>query len=182
MKLLFDFFPIVFFFITYKYYGIFTATFVTIIAAILQVTIFWFKHRRFEITHIITIVLIVLLGGATLLFHNAMFIKWKPTAIYWVLAIVFLGSHFLSKKPLIQHLMDGKIILPSNVWYRLNSSWITFFILMGILNLYIAYHFNTNTWVNFKMFGLLGCTIVFGVVQSIYMARFEDQKSNLNQD
>lgn len=172
MKLLFDFFPIALFFAAYKFYGIFTATIVAMIAVLLQVGFFWFKHRRIEITHAITLILILVLGTATLFSHNEIFIKWKPTAIYWVFALLFLGSQFIGKKTFIQHLMDNKITLPQSIWQKLNWSWAIFFGLMGTINLYVAYHFNTNTWVNFKLFGALGGTVIFGILQSLYMAKY----------
>jgi intracellular septation protein len=171
MKLLFDFFPIVLFFIGYKFYGIFIATIIGMIASLLQVGFFWFKHRRIEITHAITLILILVLGAATLFLHNAIFIKWKPTAIYWVFSLLFLGSQLIGTKPFIQHLMGDKITLPQNVWQRLNLSWAMFFVLMGGINLYVAYQFSTDVWVNFKLFGTLGSTIVFGILQSIYILK-----------
>lgn len=172
MKLLFDFFPIVLFFLGYKFYGIYVATTVMIIASLLQTGAFWFKHRRFELTHVVTLVLVIMLGAATLLFHNELFIKWKPTAIYWVFALLFLGSQVIGSKPLLERLMGSKITLPKSVWYRLNLSWVIFFVLMGGINLYVAYKFNTDIWVNFKLFGALGGTLIFGILQSLYMAKY----------
>lgn len=175
MKLLFDFFPILLFFIGYKFYGIYAATIIAMVASLLQVGYFWFKHRKVEITHVITLVLILVLGTATLFLHNEMFIKWKPTAIYWAFTLLFLGSQIIGTKPFIQRLMDDKITLPQNVWQRLNLSWALFFGCMGGVNLYIAYHYSTNTWVNFKLFGTLGSTIVFGILQALYMAKYLKQ-------
>lgn len=172
MKLLFDFFPILLFFAAFKFYGIYTATAVAMAASLLQVLGFWIKHRRFELMHIITLICVLLLGGATLLFHNDLFIKWKPTVIYWIFSILFLGSQFIGKKPLIQRLMEEKLSLPTSVWQRLNLSWVGFFALMGIANLYVAYHYSTNIWVDFKLFGSLGATFAFIIFQALYMARY----------
>lgn len=172
MKLLFDFFPILLFFIAFKFFGIYTATAVTMGASLLQVGVYWWIHRRFESLHIITLVMVVLLGSSTLLFHNDLFIKWKPTAIYWVFALVFLASHYIGKKTVIQRLLDGKLSLPPTAWQRLNSSWILFFFVMGSLNVYVLYHFSTEAWVNFKLFGTLGMTLAFLVAQAIYMAKY----------
>ena len=171
MKLLFDFFPIVLFFIAFKFAGIYIATIATMIAACLQVSIYWLKYRRFEILHIITLVTLLILGGSTLLLHNELFIKWKPTAIYWIFALTFLGSHFIGEKLLIQRLLDKQIKLPLFAWQRLNTMWIVFFVLMGTLNLYVVYHFNTNVWVNFKLFGTFGLSLVFLVIQGIYLQK-----------
>lgn len=175
MKLLFDFFPILLFFISYKFYGIYIATMIAMAASLLQVGFFWFKNRRFEITHIITLILILVLGTATIFLHNEMFIKWKPTAVYWIFALLLLGSQIIGEKPFIQRLMGDKITLPQNIWKRLNLSWTIFFALMGGINIYVAYQFSTDIWVNFKLFGTLGSTIVFGVLQSLYMAKYFKQ-------
>jgi intracellular septation protein len=172
MKLLFDFLPILIFFIAYKFFGIYIATAAAIIISVLQVGIHWIRHRNVSSLQIISLVLIVLLGGSTLIFHNEVFIKWKPTALYWALCIFFLASHFWGSKPCIQRLMESSISLPRQIWLTLNSAWAIFFGFMGILNLYVAYHFNTNTWVNFKLFGMLGLTLLFAIVQAIYLSRY----------
>lgn len=171
MKLLFDFFPVFLFFIAYKFFGIYVATAIAIAASFAQVAFYWLRYRRFETMHLITLALITILGGATLIFHNILFIKWKPTAINWVFALVFLGSHFIGEKPLIRRLMESNVILPTLVWIRLSFSWVAFFILVGLVNLYVAYNFDTNIWVNFKLFGIMGITIVFILLQAFYMAR-----------
>jgi intracellular septation protein len=176
MKLLYDFFPIFLFFIAFKWCGIYIATAVTMAGSLLQVGIYWLKHRRFEGLHLLTLVIVVLLGSTTLLLHNELFIKWKPTAIYWVFALAFLGSRFIGKKPLVQRLLDSQITLPILVWQRLNLAWAGFFILMGVINVYVIYNFSTDAWVNFKLFGALGMTLVFLIGQAIYMSRYMDQQ------
>lgn len=176
MKLLFDFFPIFLFFIAFKWYGVYIATAVTMFASLLQVGAYWLKNRKFEVLHLITLLTVIFLGGTTLLLHNELFIKWKPTAIYWIFALVFLGSHFVGKKLLIQRMLDAQITLPFQVWRRLNLSWVVFFAVMGAVNIYVVYHFSTNTWVNFKLFGTLSMMIAFLIVQAIYMSRFMEQK------
>jgi intracellular septation protein len=172
MKLLFDFFPIILFFGAYKFYGIYIATIVAMIASLLQVGYFWFRHGKVEISHIITLVLILTLGAATIFLHNELFIKWKPTAVYWAFATLLLGSQFIGTKTFIQRLMGDKISLPQSVWQRLNTSWMLFFFCMGGINLYVAYNYTTDTWVNFKLFGTLGGTIIFGILQSLYMVKY----------
>ncbi len=167
MRMLADFFPIILFFIAYKFYGIYAATAVAMAASITQVIIFWVKNRRVEIIHIITMLLILVLGGATLVLHD----EWKPTAINWSFALVFFASQLFGNKPLIQRMMEENISLPNKIWSRLNSSWALFFAIMGIANLYVIYHFDTNTWVNFKLFGVLGLTVVFVLVQAVYLTR-----------
>jgi intracellular septation protein len=172
MKILADFLPILLFFVTYKLYDIYTATAVAIIAAAIQVGFSWFKYRRVETMNVVTLVLIAVLGGATLLFHNEWFIKWKPTAINWAFALTFLVSQFIGEKSITQRMLGNNITLPKPIWLRLNMSWVVFFILTGIANLYVAYHFDTDTWVNFKLFGLMGITLVFIIAQAIYMSQY----------
>lgn len=182
MKMFFDFFPIVLFFIAYKFFGIYAATAVAMAASLIQVIVYRLKHRRFEFMHIITLIIIMALGGATILFHNEMFIKWKPTTVYWVFGLIFLATQFIGEKTLIQRLLADKISLPDFVWKRLNIGWMVFFIAMGIANLYVAYNFSTNAWVNFKLFGALGLTAVFAVAQSFYIARYMDRDKTAVKD
>ncbi len=171
MKLLFDIFPIIIFFICYKIYGIYTATAVAMIASFIQVIVFRLREQRYEKMHLISLALILLLGSATLFFHNPSFIKLKPTGIYWLAAIAFISSFFIGKKTLIQKMIDGNINLPPQIWVRLNLSWAIFFILMGIINLYVAYNFSTDSWVNFKLFGGAGLTLFFVFVQALYLSK-----------
>lgn len=180
MKLLFDFFPILLFFITYKLYGIYFATAIAMIASALQVIIFRLRHQRYEKMHLISLALIVILGGATLFFHDPWFIKWKPTGIYWLTALVFVGSRFIGQKTLIQKMMESNISLSQPTWQRLNYAWAVFFVLMGILNLYVAYYYSTDAWVNFKLFGGAGLTLIFVLLQAIYLSRhvLVDNQSN----
>lgn len=175
MKLLFDFFPIVLFFGAYKFYGIFIATAVAIAASFIQVFAYWLKHRRFENMHLVTLGLIVVFGGATLLFHDELFIKWKPSVLNWLFGIVFLASQYIGKQPLVRRMMGAQIELPSVIWGRLNIAWAIFFLLMGFLNLFVVYHFDTDTWVNFKLFGMMGLTIIFIILQAMYMTRYVKQ-------
>jgi intracellular septation protein len=172
MKLLFDFFPVLLFFVAFKFFGIYTATAAAIAASCLQTGIFWFKHRRFDTTHLVTLALITVFGGATLLLQDETFIKWKPTALNWLFGLAFLASHFLSQKTLVERLMGASMTLPPAVWVRLNVGWATFFVFLGCVNLYVAYHFDTDTWVNFKLFGMMGLTLAFAAAQAVYVVRY----------
>lgn len=172
MKLLFDLFPVILFFIAYKMYDIYTATAVIIVATILQIGYMYAVHKRIEKIHIITLVLVVLLGGLTLVLQDEAFIKWKPTIVNWGFALVFLGSHYIGSKPIVQRMMDQAISLPDKIWIRVSYLWIAFFIISGIANLYVAYQYNTDIWVNFKLFGLMGMTFVFILLQGIYISRY----------
>ena len=171
MKLLFDFFPIFIFFVCFKYYGIYAATAIAMVASVLQVIIYRLKHQRYEKMHLISLSIIMVLGGATLFFHNPLFIKWKPTGIYWLSALAFLGSAFVGKKTIIQKMMEGNVSLPSKIWGRLNFAWSIFFLVMGAVNIYVAYHYDTDVWVNFKLFGGAGFTLIFVFLQAIYLTK-----------
>ncbi|HEY3486522.1 MAG TPA: septation protein A [Gammaproteobacteria bacterium] len=170
MKLLYDFFPIILFFIAYKTHDLFVATGVAIIASILQVGFYWWKHRRFERMHLVSTALIIVLGGLTLLLRNNVFIMWKPTVVNWLFALAFAGSHFIGRKPMIAHMLDQQIQLPPDAWRKLNLGWIAFFIIAGAANLFVAFNFSENVWVNFKLFGLLGMTLIFIVLQAIFLS------------
>lgn len=178
MKLLFDLFPVILFFIAYKMYDIYTATAVIIIASVTQVLYFYLKNRRIEKMHIITLVLILVLGGLTLYLQDEDFIKWKPTIVNWGFALAFLGSHYIGKKPIIQRMMDQMIQLPELVWGRLSWLWIAFFVLSGATNLYVAFNYDTDTWVNFKLFGLMGMTLVFIIIQGIYINKYMQESDS----
>lgn len=176
MKFLFDFFPIALFFITFKFYdnpeeGVLAATAVAIIATILQVFMFWLKNKRIEKMHVITLVLIIVLGGATLILKDPFFIKWKPTAVNWLFAIAFLGSQFVGEKPFVKRMMSHAVELPESVWMRLNLAWVIFFTAMGFANLYVAFNFDLDIWVDFKTYGMLGMTLVFVVLQALFLAK-----------
>ena len=171
MKLLFDFFPIIVFFTTYKLYGIYNATAFAMVAAVAQVILYRIQYQRYEKIHLVSLVLIVVLGSATLFFKNPWFIKWKPTGIYWLSSLLFLGSSFVSTKPLIQKIMESNIELPKTIWHRLNYAWCVFFIIMGGINLYVAYTFDTDFWVTFKLFGGVGCTLIFVFIQALYLTK-----------
>lgn len=172
MKFLFDFFPILLFFIAYKIDGIYTATAVAIAASFLQVALYWLKHRRFENNHLITLALLAVFGGLTLFLQDETFIKWKPSVINWLFGIVFLGSQFIGKKTIVQRMMGASITLPETVWPRLNLAWAVFFIALGFANLYVMSVYDTDTWVDFKLFGMMGLTIVFLIGQGFYLARY----------
>ena len=128
IKFLFDYFPILCFFAAYKLYGIYIATTVTMIASALQLCTYWLIHRRFEKLHTITFISILLLGSATLIFHNPIFIKWKPSIIYWAFFIILTGSHFIGKKTIAHRLMGDKVVMPTKNWKTINIAWACFFL------------------------------------------------------
>ncbi len=175
MKLLLDFFPIILFFIAYKLGDIYIATTAAILASLAQVVWSRWQTGQFQKMPLATFASLFLLGGATLLFRNDMFIKWKPTVLYWVLSLVFLGSHFIGDKPVFQRAIEKNINLPDKIWRQLNLCWSVFFLGMGITNLYVVYHFDTSTWVNFKLFGTMGLTFIFIILQGFYIAKHHSE-------
>lgn len=178
MKLLFDFFPIILFFIGFKLFGIYNATAIAMVASIIQVAAYRLRQGHYEKIHLISLAIIMVLGGATLFFHNPWFIKWKPTGIYWITALIFLGSCHIGERSLIEKMMDGNINLPKIIWKRLNYAWTLFFIVMGSANLYVAYNYSTDAWVNFKLFGCAGFTLVFVFLQALYLTKHMVEKDS----
>lgn len=171
MQLLFDFFPVIAFFVTYKITGnMFAATAVIIVAVIAQTTWQWFRHRKVSQMALISGVLVLIFGGLTLLIHDKAFIQWKVTVVNWLFAAAFLGSRFVGDQLLIQRMMGANVQLERPVWETLNWAWIGFFTALGAINLYIAYNFSEEFWVNFKMFGMLGLTVVFALAQAIWLS------------
>lgn len=172
MKFFFDLFPVILFFIAYKLYGVFTATAVAIGATFVQIGWLWLRHRKVETMMWVNLGVIVVFGGATLAFQDEMFIKWKPTVLYWLIALAFLISNLFFKKNLIRMMLEKQMVLPEKVWGHLNNSWILFFVLMGFLNLYVAFSFDLDTWVTFKLFGSTGIMLVFVVAQIMMLGKY----------
>jgi len=171
MKFLFDFFPILLFFIAYKFGGIYVATGVAIAASFVQIGWVMARGKKVETMMWISLAIIVVFGGATLLLHNETFIKWKPTVLYWLFAAILLGGSWLFNKNIIRAMMAKQVSLPEPVWNKLNLSWAGFFIVMGATNLYVAYNFSTDIWVDFKLFGSTAMMLVFVIAQSLILAK-----------
>lgn len=148
------------------------ATVVVMIATSLQIALLLLARRKVDTMLWVTFGLIGILGGATVWFHNPTFIKWKPSALYWVMAVVFWASQALFGKNLLLALMGEQVDLPRRVWQRLNVAWVAFFALMGVLNLYVAYNYSTSTWATFKVFGLSALMVVFMLGQALIVSRF----------
>lgn len=171
MKLLFDLFPVIVFFAVFKFYGIFTATATAIAATILQVIWVKFRHGKVDTMLWVNFGIITLFGGATLLLQDENFIKWKPTILYWLFAALLLLSPLLFGKNLLRSMLQEKLTLPDKIWGWVNLSWGLFFTLMGIVNLYVAFNFSTDAWVNFKLFGATGMMLVFMLLQAAILSK-----------
>ncbi|MEY3899819.1 MAG: septation protein A [Burkholderiaceae bacterium] len=201
MKLLFDLFPVILFFAVFKFAGaqpeaaqafashylaflvadgeitaqqapILLSTAVAILATLAQVLWLLLRRRHVDTMLWVSLVIIVVFGGATIYFHDEMFIKWKPTVLYWCFALALIGAQLVLRKNLIRSLMGQQMSLPDPVWDKLNLAWSAFFAAMGALNLYIAFNFPLELWVNFKMFGFIGLMIAFVIAQTAYLSRY----------
>ena len=179
MKLLFDLLPLLIFFAAFKFYDIYIATVAAILATFVQVGVFWARHRRFETMHLVTLGVISVFGGLTIALRDDAFIKWKPSIVNWIFSAAILGTLVFGKKSALEHVLGRQISLPGPVWWKLNIAWGLFFLVMGLLNLYVAFYHNlgadeatrTEAWVNFKVFGLTGLTLGFVVLQMFFVAR-----------
>lgn len=205
MKFLFDFFPVVLFFVVYKFFAelppewiaavnhlplmeldqanpkdaILLATLVILLATLVQNLLYFVLHRRFEKMHLITLAVLLVFGTLTLFLKDPLFIKWKVSVINWAFALAFLASPYLgSGKTLTERMMSSALQVPTPIWQRANWMWAAFFAVMGILNLIIAYGFSEAIWVDFKLFGVLGLTFVFIVAQVFYLQRHAIETSS----
>ena len=200
MKFLFDLFPVILFFIVFKWgegnadtaqafsqqfladlvsggqvtvaqAPILLATAIAIIATIMQIGYLLARRRKVDGTLWLSFGIIVFFGGATIYFHNETFIKWKPTVLYWCFAAALLFSQIFLKKNLIRTMMEKHMSLSDGIWRRVNLAWVAFFMTMGLLNLYVAFNFSTAAWVNFKLFGGTGLMFAFIIGQSLILSK-----------
>lgn len=172
MQLFFDLLPVLLFFVAYKVAGIYVATGVLIVGVLAQTVVSWVRHRKVSPMMLTSAVLVLIFGGLTLLVRDPDFIKWKPTIVNWLFAGAFLASQFMRGPTVVQRIMGEQLTLdPPSLWTRLNAMWIAYFIVVGALNLYVAFNFSESTWVNFKLFGLMGLTLVFALLQGFWIAR-----------
>ncbi|OGA23321.1 MAG: septation protein A [Betaproteobacteria bacterium RIFCSPLOWO2_02_FULL_67_26] len=176
MKFLFDIFPVVLFFVAFKFYGIYVATAVAMAATFLQIGWLWMRRRKVENMLWVSLAVIVVFGGATLVLQDETFIKWKPTVLYWLFSVTLAVAGLGFRKNLIRAMMEAQIALPDMVWTRLLASWVGFFAVMGALNLIVAFNFSTDTWVNFKLFGGIGLMVAFVLLQGLLLARYVEEK------
>ena len=179
MKFLFDLFPVILFFAAFKAFDIYIATGVVIAATIAQIGWVWNRHGKVDTMLWVSLALVVVFGGATLILHDETFIKWKPTILYWLFAGTLFGSAQFFGKNLIRAMLGEQVQLPEPLWVRLNYAWVGFFAVMGVLNLWVAFNFSTDTWVSFKLFGGMGLMIVFIVLQGVVLARYLPEEQEL---
>lgn len=201
MKFLLDFLPLLLFFGTFKFADahkdwaasfasnhlgflvsggtvgpdeapVLLATLIVIAATLVQVVALKLMRRKVDLMLWITLTLVVVLGGATVWFHNATFIKWKPSVAFWAMGLALWASQTIFRKNLLKSMIGGELKLPDAIWQRLNFAWVAFFAMMGLLNVYVAYSYSTSTWATFKVFGVYGLMIVFTVAQVLYLSKY----------
>jgi len=175
MQAILDLLPVVAFFVAYKLRGIYVATAVLMIGMVLLLAVTWLRRREITVLMGVSAALVLLGGSATLILHDPVFIKWKPTVYFWLMALVFLGSSFVGRTPLAQALLGSALpeasVLPRGIWLRLNVAWALLFATLGALNLYVAYRLPESTWVSFKAYGLTAALLVFGIAQALWLGR-----------
>jgi len=202
-KLLFDLFPVILFFAVFKLAGknpdtaqawassigyladtkqmpVLLATAVAIAATVVQVVWTKFRHGKVDVMLWVSFAIIAVFGGATLLLHDETYIKWKPTVLYWMFSAILLVSNVAFNKNLMKLLLQEKIALPLHAWHRLNLSWSLFFAVLGFINLYVAFNYSTDSWVNFKLFGFTGLMLVFILAQGAWLSKYVDEKKESN--
>jgi intracellular septation protein len=176
MKFLFDLFPVILFFVAFQFWGIFVATAVAIAASVAQIGWLAMRGRKIDRMLWVSLAIIVVFGGLTLLLRDKTFIQWKPTVLYWLFASVLAGGTLMGRN-LIRAMMSQQLQLPERVWERLSWSWVAFFVLMGIANLYVAYNFSESAWVNFKLFGGMGLMLAFVLAQAAFLSKYVEDKT-----
>jgi intracellular septation protein len=209
MKLLFDFLPIMLFFAVFKYgeghpewatrfaqehlgaivsggvvstaiAPMLLATAVVIAATLLQIVVQLVRRKKIESMLWVSLGLVTVMGGATIWFHNDVFIKWKPSVLYWLMALGFVVSQLVFKKNLLKSMMGEQLQLPPRIWQRLSWAWVVFFFGMGALNLFVAFNYSLATWVNFKLFGSMGLMLAFTIAQGLYLSRYISPAATAN--
>jgi intracellular septation protein len=182
MQMFYEILPVFLFFLAFKFYDIYVATTVGIIATITQVVLTRCLTKSWDRKQVITMLIFIIFGSMTLYFHNPIFVKWKPTIVFWIFAIAIIITHF-TRKPLMQRMMENALensaVIPSRVWARINLMWAAFFIIMGAINLYIAYTFSNDAWVNFKFYGISISLIVISIIQALYLVRYMTKETTV---
>ena len=170
MQLIADYFPLLLFFIAFKWQGIYVATAVAMVASVAQIAFLRWKRGRVAPVHWLSLAIIVIFGGATLILHDEVFIKWKPSVLYGLFGTILAVGRLGFGRNLIAYVMQG-VTLPDAVWMRVTWSWVAFFAFMGVANWYVAFNYPTDTWVNFKVWGGIGLFLTFALLQGLFLSR-----------
>ena len=176
MQLIADYFPLLLFVIAFKWQGIYVATAVAMVASVAQIAWLRWKRGRVAPVHWLSLAIIVIFGGATLILHDEVFIKWKPTVLYGLFGTTLAVGRLGFGRNLIAYVMQG-VTLPAAVWTRVTWSWVAFFAFMGVANWYVAFNYPTDTWVNFKVWGGIGLFLTFALLQGLFLSRHLTEES-----
>jgi intracellular septation protein len=171
MQLFYDIIPVLIFFIVYKLEGIYWATFAAILVCLIQMLLYYYRHKKWDMMQVVTFFLLFIFGGATIVFHDPHFLQWKVTVINALFGLALLGTQWIGKKNLIERLLSDKIALPASVFRVLNLAWGFYFIGLAVLNTVAIYYLSLEDWVDFKVFGIIGITVLFVIGQSIYLSK-----------
>ncbi len=182
MQLLVDYIPLVVFILAYFYQDIFFATGMLMVAMPVVLVLQWLMTKKINKIYAASTVLVLVLGGATLAFRNPTFLYWKPTVLNWLIAIVFLGSQWIGDKTVVQRMLENAAELSADQWVRLNQIWVVFFSIVGGINIYVAYNFSEAFWVKFKLFGMLGLTLIFVIIQSVWLTLATQKNATVTED
>ncbi len=182
MQLLVDYIPLVVFILAYFYQDIFFATGMLMVAMPVVLVLQWLMTKKINKIYAASTVLVLVLGGATLAFKNPTFLYWKPTVLNWLIAIVFLGSQWIGDKTVVQRMLENAAELSADQWVRLNQIWVVFFSIVGGINIYVAYNFSEAFWVKFKLFGMLGLTLIFVIIQSVWLTLATQKNATATED
>jgi intracellular septation protein len=182
MQLLIDYIPIVIFIVAYFYRDIFFATGVLMAVMPIVLLLQWVTTRKLNKIYLASTALVLVLGTATLFYRNATFLYWKPTVLNWAIAAVFLGSRWIGDKTIVQRMLGSAATLAPAQWLRLNQIWVGFFLVVGGVNLFVAYNFSEEFWVKFKLFGMLGLTLLFVIVQTIWLTAATKRHASTHND
>jgi len=172
MKVFFDLLPVILFFIGFKFYGIYVATAIAIGATLALIVYSKVRHGTVDKMLWINGIIISVLGGITLLLHDKTYIMWKPTVLYWLLAAVLLISNLFFKRNFIAQMMGKMLNPPQSIWNKLNLIWVIFLVILGFLNLFVAFNYSLDTWVNFKLFGVTGLLFLFMIAQTVALRKY----------
>ncbi len=176
MQISSGFLPVVVFFVTYKLYDFFIATSALIVVSALELLYNLVQKKQVNRMQMVTFLLLLVFGGATLYFRDTIFLQWKVTIVYWLFAFILIVTQLIGSKPLIQYMLEKDLRLKQSIWLKVNFAWFVFFTSMGGLNLYVFKNYSEDTWVNFKLFGLMGLTIAFVITQGIYLFKHSQPK------
>lgn len=182
MQLLLDYIPIVIFIVAYFFKDIFFATGVLMVVMPIVLFVQWVSTKKLNRIYAASTALVLVLGGFTLAFRNPTFLYWKPTVLNWAFALAFLGSQWIGDKPFVKRMLGNAADLKEEQWIRLNQIWVVFFIFVGAVNLYVAYSFSEAFWVKFKLFGMLGITLAFVVIQSVWLTLVAQKNESVSTD